>query len=87
MLQACVIHFGNAWDTHLPLIDFSYNNSHHTSIKAAPFEALYGRKCRSPICWAEVGDTQMARERTSDTLRIGPEIIHKTTEKIMQIKD
>ncbi|GKD61540.1 reverse transcriptase domain-containing protein [Tanacetum coccineum] len=44
------------WDRHLPLIEFSYNNSYHTSIKAAPFEALYSRKCRSPICWAEVGD-------------------------------
>ena len=87
MLRACVIDFGNAWDTHLPLIEFSYNNSHHTSIKAAPFEALYGRKCRSPVCWAEVGDTQMARERTGDTLRTGPEIIHETTEKIVQIKD
>ncbi|GJT30383.1 putative reverse transcriptase domain-containing protein [Tanacetum coccineum] len=48
----------------------------HTSIKAAPFEALYGRKCRSPICWAEVGDSQLT----------GPEIIHETTEKIIQIK-
>ncbi|GJR42652.1 putative reverse transcriptase domain-containing protein [Tanacetum coccineum] len=53
MLRACVIDFGNVWDRHLPLIDFSYNNSYHTSIKAASFEALYGRKCRSPICWAE----------------------------------
>ncbi|GKB06093.1 putative reverse transcriptase domain-containing protein, partial [Tanacetum coccineum] len=53
-----------------------YNNSYHTSIKAAPFEALYGRKCRSPICWAEVGDSQLT----------GPEIIHETTEKIVQIK-
>ena len=79
VLRACVIDFGNAWDTHLPLIEFSYNNSHHTSIKAAPFEALYGRKCRSPVCWAEVGDTQMAREHTGDTLRTGPEIIHETT--------
>ncbi|GKB31740.1 putative reverse transcriptase domain-containing protein [Tanacetum coccineum] len=53
MLHACVIDFGNGWDRHLPLIEFSYNNSHHTSIKASPFEALYGRKCRSPIFWAE----------------------------------
>ncbi|GKG14546.1 putative reverse transcriptase domain-containing protein, partial [Tanacetum coccineum] len=60
------------WDRHLPLVEFSYNNSYHTSIKAAPFEALYGRKCRSPICWAEVGDAQLT----------GPEIIHETTEKI-----
>ncbi|GJU81466.1 putative reverse transcriptase domain-containing protein [Tanacetum coccineum] len=51
--------FGKGWDRHLPLIEFSYNNSYHTSIKAAPFEALYGRKCRSPICWAEVGDAQL----------------------------
>nr|GFA99549.1 putative reverse transcriptase domain-containing protein [Tanacetum cinerariifolium] len=56
MLRAYVIDFENSWDRHLPLVKFSYNNSYHTSIKAAPFEALYGRKCRSPVCWAEVGD-------------------------------
>nr|GEV43353.1 putative reverse transcriptase domain-containing protein [Tanacetum cinerariifolium] len=50
MLRACVINFGKGWDRHLSLIEFSYNNSYHTSIKVAPFEALYGRKCRSPIC-------------------------------------
>ncbi|GJZ01767.1 putative reverse transcriptase domain-containing protein [Tanacetum coccineum] len=49
MLRACVIDFGNGWVRHLPLVEFSYNNSYHASIKAAPFEALYGRKCRSPI--------------------------------------
>ncbi|GKB16737.1 putative reverse transcriptase domain-containing protein [Tanacetum coccineum] len=54
MLRACVIDFGKGWDRHLPLVEFSNNNSYHTSIKAAPFEALYGRKCRSPICWAEI---------------------------------
>ncbi|GJY58772.1 putative reverse transcriptase domain-containing protein [Tanacetum coccineum] len=64
------------WDRHLPLVEFSYNNSYHTSIKAAPFEALYDRKCRSPICWAEVGDAQLT----------GQEIFHETTEKIIQIK-
>ncbi|GJX11354.1 putative reverse transcriptase domain-containing protein [Tanacetum coccineum] len=53
-----------------------YNNSYHASIKAAPFEALYGRKCRSPVCWAEVGDSQLT----------GPEIIQETTEKIVQIR-
>ncbi|GKC23269.1 putative reverse transcriptase domain-containing protein, partial [Tanacetum coccineum] len=46
MLRACVMDFGGSWDTHLPLIEFSYNNSYHTSIKCAPFEALYGQKCR-----------------------------------------
>nr|GEW76386.1 putative reverse transcriptase domain-containing protein [Tanacetum cinerariifolium] len=53
MLHACVIDFGNGWDRHLPLVEFSYNNNYHTSIKAAPFEALNCRKCRSPICWIE----------------------------------
>ncbi|GJR96159.1 putative reverse transcriptase domain-containing protein [Tanacetum coccineum] len=53
MLRACVIDFGNGWIKHFPLVEFSYNNSYHASIKEAPFEALYGRKCRSPICWAE----------------------------------
>ncbi|GJT65393.1 retrotransposon protein, putative, ty3-gypsy subclass [Tanacetum coccineum] len=59
MLRACVLDFGKGWDKHLPLVEFSYNNSYHTSIKAAPFEALYGRKCRSPICWAEVSITHL----------------------------
>ncbi|GJR32884.1 hypothetical protein Tco_1109116 [Tanacetum coccineum] len=54
MLRACVIDFGNGWVRHLPLVEFSYNSSYHASIKAAPFEELYGRKCRSPVCWAEL---------------------------------
>nr|GFA35569.1 putative reverse transcriptase domain-containing protein [Tanacetum cinerariifolium] len=54
MLRACVIDFGKGWVNHFLLVEFSYNNSYHASIKAAPFEALYGRKCRSPVCWAEV---------------------------------
>ncbi|GJY61226.1 putative reverse transcriptase domain-containing protein, partial [Tanacetum coccineum] len=64
-------------DCHLPLVEFSYNNSYHTSIKAEPYEALYGRKCRSPVCWSEVGDSQLT----------GPELINDTTEKIVQIKN
>ncbi|GKA94170.1 putative reverse transcriptase domain-containing protein [Tanacetum coccineum] len=76
MVRACVIDFGKGWDRHLPLVEFSYNNSYPISIKVASFEALYSRKCRSPIYWAEVGDTQLT----------GPEIIHETTEKIIQIK-
>ncbi|GJU43666.1 putative reverse transcriptase domain-containing protein [Tanacetum coccineum] len=55
MLRACVIEFGNGWVKHLPLVEFSYNNSYHASIKAAPFEALYRQKCHSPVCWDEVG--------------------------------
>ncbi|GJT11561.1 putative reverse transcriptase domain-containing protein [Tanacetum coccineum] len=65
MLHACAIHFGNGWVNHLPLVEFSYNNSYHASIKAAPFEALYGQKYRSPVCWAEVGEVQLT----------GPEIV------------
>ncbi|GJU74119.1 reverse transcriptase domain-containing protein [Tanacetum coccineum] len=48
--------FGKGWEKHLPLVEFSYNNSYHANIKTAPFEALYGRKYRSPVCWAKVGD-------------------------------
>ncbi|GJX14175.1 reverse transcriptase domain-containing protein [Tanacetum coccineum] len=59
ILRACMIDFGKGWDRHLPLVEFSYNNNYHTRIKAAPFKALYGLKCRSPICWAEVGDAQL----------------------------
>nr|GFB01651.1 hypothetical protein [Tanacetum cinerariifolium] len=56
-LRACVMDFGGSWDSHLPLVKFSYNNSYHTSIKCAPFEALYGQKCRSPVIWTEVGES------------------------------
>ncbi|KAI3784115.1 hypothetical protein L1987_43207 [Smallanthus sonchifolius] len=77
MLRACVIDFGITWESHLPLVEFSYNNSYHTSIKAAPFEELYGRKCRSPICWAEVGDSQLT----------GPELVLETSEKVVQIRN
>ncbi|GJY56294.1 putative reverse transcriptase domain-containing protein [Tanacetum coccineum] len=73
MLHACVIDFGSSWDHHFPLVEFSYNNSYHASIKAAPYEALYGRKCRSPVCWCEVRDSQLT----------GPELIRDTTEKIV----
>ena len=51
MLRACVIEFGGHWDNFLALVEFSYNNSYHSSIDMAPFEALYGRRCRSPIGW------------------------------------
>nr|GEY96775.1 reverse transcriptase domain-containing protein [Tanacetum cinerariifolium] len=72
MLRACVIDFGKGWVKHFPLAEFSYNNSYHASIKAASYEALYGRKCQSPVCWAEVGESQLT----------GPELIQETTEKI-----
>ncbi|GJX81041.1 putative reverse transcriptase domain-containing protein [Tanacetum coccineum] len=53
MLRACVLDLGGSWDVHLPLVEFSYNNSYHSSVRCMPFEALYGRKCRSPIMWVE----------------------------------
>nr|GEW59672.1 reverse transcriptase domain-containing protein [Tanacetum cinerariifolium] len=74
MLHACVIDFGKGWVKHLPLCEFSYNNSYHASIKAAPYEALYGQKCRSPVCWAEVEEAQLT----------GPELIQETTENIVR---
>ena len=75
MLRACAIDFGGNWDTHLPLAEFSYNNSYHTSIQASPFEALYGRKCRSLARWFEIGDRQLT----------GPELVLETSDKIVQI--
>ncbi|GJW55758.1 putative reverse transcriptase domain-containing protein [Tanacetum coccineum] len=76
MLRAYAIDFRKGWVNHLPLVEFSYNNSYHASIKAVSFEALYGWKCRSPVCWAEVGEVQLT----------GPELVQETTEKIIQIK-
>ncbi|GKA84848.1 putative reverse transcriptase domain-containing protein [Tanacetum coccineum] len=78
MLRACVLDFGGSWDVHLPLVKFSYNNSYHSSVRCAPFEALYGRKCRSPIMWVEVGEGLLYRTLS---------IVQETTEKISQIKD
>ncbi|GKC90783.1 putative reverse transcriptase domain-containing protein, partial [Tanacetum coccineum] len=76
MPRACVIDFGKGWVNYFPLVEFSYNNSYHASIKAAPFEALYDPKCHSPVCWPEVGEVQL----------IGLEIVQETTEKVIQIK-
>ncbi|GJU69305.1 putative reverse transcriptase domain-containing protein [Tanacetum coccineum] len=77
MLKACVLDFGGSWDVHLPLVEFSYNNSYHSSMRCAPFEALYGRKYRSPIMWAEVGEGKL----------IGHELLQETTKKISLNKD
>nr|GEV88054.1 reverse transcriptase domain-containing protein [Tanacetum cinerariifolium] len=77
MLRACAMDFDRNWDTHLSLVEFSYNNSYHLSIKCDPFEALYGRKCRTPIAWTEVGEGKL----------LGPEIFQETTDKIVQIKE
>ncbi|GJR08498.1 putative reverse transcriptase domain-containing protein [Tanacetum coccineum] len=76
MLRAYAIEFRKGWVNHLPLVEFSYNNSYHASIKAAPFELLYGRKCRSHVCWAEVGEMQLT----------GPELVQEIIKKVIQIK-
>ncbi|GJV09346.1 putative reverse transcriptase domain-containing protein [Tanacetum coccineum] len=75
--RACMIDFGGSWDVHLPLAEFSYNNSYHSSIRCAPFEALYGRKCRSPVLWAEIGESSL----------IGPELFQEMTDKVVLIKE
>ncbi|GKA87681.1 putative reverse transcriptase domain-containing protein [Tanacetum coccineum] len=69
--------FGKGWEKHLPLVEFLTITVYLAVLRQAPFEALYGRNCRSPICWAEVGDVQLT----------GPEIIHETTEKIKCLSD
>ncbi|GJR70391.1 putative reverse transcriptase domain-containing protein [Tanacetum coccineum] len=77
MLRACAIDFGGSWDKYSPLAEFSYNNSYHSIIKMPPYEMLYGRKCRTPICWGEIGQRELA---SSD-------VVQQTNEKIDQIKE
>ncbi|WCJ24571.1 hypothetical protein M5689_006521 [Euphorbia peplus] len=76
MLRMCVMDFGGHWDLHLPLIELVYNNSYHSSIEMAPYEALYGRKCRSPLCWEEVGERKLT----------GPKMIQITSKKVPTIR-
>ena len=76
-MRACMLDFKGSWEDHLHLVEFSYNNSYHASIKMAPFEALYGRKCRSPLFWDEVGERR----------HLGPEIITETVDKVRIIRD
>ncbi|GAU51985.1 hypothetical protein TSUD_417850, partial [Trifolium subterraneum] len=77
LLRACVLEQGESWDSCLPLIEFTYNNSFHSSIGMAPSEALYGRRCRTPLCWYESGETVV----------LGPDIVQETTEKIRMIRE
>ncbi|GJY70711.1 putative reverse transcriptase domain-containing protein [Tanacetum coccineum] len=77
MSRACVIDFGGNWDDHLPLVEFAYNNSYHTSIKMQPYEMLYGRRCRTPVCWEEVGSRELA----------STDVVLTTTEKIETIRE
>nr|GFA09743.1 putative reverse transcriptase domain-containing protein [Tanacetum cinerariifolium] len=80
MLRACVLDFRGSWDVHLPLVEFLYNNSYHSSVRCAPFEALYGRKCCSPIIWAEVGEGQfIGPERKPLEFSVGDYVLLKVS--------
>ncbi|KAL0319704.1 UNVERIFIED_CONTAM: Transposon Tf2-11 polyprotein [Sesamum radiatum] len=76
MMRACTMEFKGNWDDHLPLMEFAYNNSFHSSIGMAPYEALYRRRCRSPICWDIEGLRQLE----------GPELVQETMDKIQVVK-
>ena len=75
-LRACVLDHKGSWEEHLPLVEFAYNNSYQASIQMAPYEALYGRPCRSPLCWTEVGESSIT----------GPDLIRDTSEKVSLIR-
>lgn len=77
MLRSCVMDFGGSWEDNISLVEFAYNNRYHASIQMAPFEALYGRRCRSPICWDDVGERRLA----------GPEIVQESISKIKVIRE
>ncbi|KAL0560261.1 hypothetical protein IC582_000661 [Cucumis melo] len=76
MLRACALEFPGSWDSHLHLMEFAYNNSYQATIGMAPFEALYGKCCRSPVCWDEVGEQRL----------MGPELVQSTNEAIQKIR-
>lgn len=77
LLRMCVLDWSGTWEQYLPLVEFSYNNSYHASIGMSPYEALYGRPCRTPLCWAEVGERHM----------LGPDVVDETTEKIKIVRE
>ena len=77
MLRTCILDMKNLWDEHLPLIEFTYNNSYQASLGMAPYEALYGRRCRSPIHWDDVGERRI----------LGPKLVQQVVEKIQLIKE
>ena len=75
--MACVLEFNGSWDRHLSLMEFAYNNSYQSSIEMTPYEALYGRKCRTPLCWDEVGERKL----------LGPEIVQVMKDNVKVIGD
>src|SRR5215469_299752 len=76
MLRCCVLEFGGSWKRYLPLVEFAYNNSYQSSIQMAPYEALYGRRCRTPLCWTELSEARI----------VGPELVRETEDKVKLIR-
>ena len=76
-MRACALDYASIWDDNLPYVEFSCNNSYQASLKMAPFKALYGRRCRTPLLWDEVGDRQL----------FGPDLIEESKEKVKLIRD
>ena len=76
MLRACVLDHQGSWEEHMPLVEFAYNNSYQASIQMAPYEALYERPCRSPLCWTEVGESSIT----------SLDLIRDTSEKVSLIR-
>ena len=72
ILRACVLNLKGSWEEHLPLVEFAYNNSYQASIQMAPYEALYGKPCQSPICWKKVGESSIT----------GSDLIRDTSKKV-----
>ena len=77
LLRTCVLDHLGTWSDMLPLVEFTYNNSYHYSIGMAPYEALYGRRCRTPLCWQQDGESVV----------LGPEFLQQTTERVRVIQD
>ena len=76
MLRGCVLYFPGSWDRYIPLMEFSYNNNYQSNIGMAPYEALYGRRCRTPMCWIELDEHKI----------IGPDLVKDTEEKVQTIR-
>jgi len=84
MLQACALDYGGNWDHHLPFAEFSYNNSYHSNIEMVPYEALYGRRCRTPVCWDEVKERRLSKVELIDQTI---EIVRKIRERLRAAQD
>ena len=77
MLRACMMDFSGSWEDHLHLVEFAYNNSYQASIGMAPYAALYGRRCRSPLSWDDVGDREI----------VGPELVQQSIDVVRTVRE